>query len=271
MAEPMKAYFEEKGRISKSIISPCDKYECDGACCRNKFQVEVTVFDLIDLGRATGHTPRDVFDKYCNIAPNAHDTDRMGDNVDEIEPVVSLKMPCALRNGGKCDVYSERPFVCMGFPEVFLLPESCTMPVNVSEYPCLMSQKPFDIDAVREARRAYDIDRISQSVFIQPFGARVRRFANVMVDALPGSIQVFLSPLYPKEDYDRFVCELWEHNKSSDPGSETDVAALNAIFEERYGKVFREKISDLSDDGGKSKLIGIRNHVLDFCDRSGLL
>jgi len=92
-------------------------FECKhcGQCCVDECtQINISIADIIRIQKFLNCNTSEVMEK-IGIKP-------FGDpeNTNQFEYELGLNIPCAFRNGEKCDIYEARPLNCRIFPYFFL-------------------------------------------------------------------------------------------------------------------------------------------------------
>ena len=120
--------------------------ECDAPGCRKAdIIVEVTLFDLIKLGRYLNIPVSHLYSQHCRLGLMVYN-----DNVRYMNLLIKMKKPCLFLSGNQCGVHDVKPLSCRLFPELYQiqgqLPELAKKPLFHS-FPCV--KNPI---AVSEAR-----------------------------------------------------------------------------------------------------------------------
>jgi Fe-S-cluster containining protein len=129
-------YFQHQSHI---VDMDCD-FRCPDDCsapgCRKVgIVVEVTLFDLIRLGRFLDTPVSKLFSQHCHLGLIVRKT-----NINHMNLLIKMKKPCIFLSGTQCEVHEDKPLSCKLFPELYhiqgLLPELSKKPLFHS-FPCL--------------------------------------------------------------------------------------------------------------------------------------
>jgi len=85
-------------------------FHCGECCVNPATQINITVGDLVRLGKDTGLSVADLFKKHAGIVPFQTEKDFI------YEMDLGLHIPCEFRKDLKCTNYQARPMNCRLFP-----------------------------------------------------------------------------------------------------------------------------------------------------------
>jgi len=142
----LNKYFQHQSHfvdIECSFRCPDD---CNTPGCRKAdIIVEVTLFDLIKLGRFLNTSVSYLFSQYCHLGLMIFE-----DNIRYKKLLIKMKKPCLFLSGNQCVVHDAKPLSCRLFPEFYhikgLVPKLSKNPLFYT-FPCL--KKPIDISEKR--------------------------------------------------------------------------------------------------------------------------
>jgi Fe-S-cluster containining protein len=121
--------------------------DCSAPGCRKAgIIVEVTLFDLIGLGRFLNTPVSELFSQNCHLGLMVRKT-----NVNYMNLLIKIEKPCLFLSGTQCEVHNVKPLSCQLFPELYhiqgALPEVSKKPIFHS-FPCL--KKPIVVSEKRK-------------------------------------------------------------------------------------------------------------------------
>ena len=181
--------------------------DCNAPGCRKvDIIVEVTLFDLIRLGRFLNTTVSLFFSQYCHLGVMIYE-----DNIHYLRLLIKMKKPCLFLSGGQCVVHDAKPLNCTLFPELYhikgLFPKLSKNPLFYA-FPCL--KKPLVISgkrikALKKLRRMSSEEQALSHAYL--FGV-----PSFIIDKKP--LRKKLRQSHPKQrnlclqDYDNLLNEL---------------------------------------------------------------
>jgi len=232
-------YFQHQDHLFDTECNFRCPNDCDAPGCRKAdIIVDVTLFDLIKLGRFLNTPVSNLFSQYCHLGLGICE-----DNIRYMKLVVKMKKPCLFHSGNQCDVHDVKPLNCKFFPELYqiqgVLSELSKKPLFHS-FPCL--KKPIVVSEIRK-KALRKLERMS---------LLEQALSNAYLFGVPSFIidkkhlRKKLSQNYPKhqnlslQDYDNFLNKLLKSNDFMENVTEK-ISRLSAESEIKY--LFK-KLSD---------------------------
>jgi Fe-S-cluster containining protein len=200
-------YFQHQAHIADVECNfRCPK-DCNAPGCRKAdIIVEVTLFDLIKLGRLLNTPVSHLFSQHCRLGLTV-----CKDNIRYMNLLIKMKKPCLFLSGNQCDVHDVKPLSCTLFPELYqiqgVLPELSKKPLFDS-FPCL--KKPIVISEMR-TKALKRLERMSLQEQALSY-AYLFGIPNFIIDKKP--LRKKLRQSHPKQrnlflqDYDNLLNEL---------------------------------------------------------------
>ena len=200
-------YFQHQAHIVDIECNFRCPDDCNTPGCRKvDVIVEVTLFDLIRLGRFLNTPVSHLFSQYCHLGLIIYE-----DNIHYKRLLIKMKKPCLFLSGNQCVVHDAKPLNCTLFPELYhikgLLPKLSKNPLFYS-FPCL--KKPIVISekrikALKKLRRMSSQEQALSHAYL--FGV-----PSFIIDEKP--LRKKLRRNHPKQrnlslqDYDNLLNEL---------------------------------------------------------------
>jgi Fe-S-cluster containining protein len=200
-------YFQHQAHIADAECNFRCPDDCNAPGCRKAdIIVEVTLFDLIKLGRFLNTPVSHLFSQHCRLGLTV-----CKDNIRYMNLLIKMKKPCLFLSGSQCDVHDVKPLSCTLFPELYqiqgVLPELSRKPLFHS-FPCL--KKPIVISEMR-AKALKRLERMSLQEQALSY-AYLFGIPNFIIDKKP--LMKKLRQSHPKQrdlflqDYDNLLNEL---------------------------------------------------------------
>lgn len=135
----MKRYFQHQADLAGTNSDFLCPEDCDApGCWMEDTIVEVTLFDLIRLGKELDIPVSVFFADHCRVGLQACET-----NPRYMRLLIKVRKPCCFLKDARCLVQRSKPLICILFPEyqqiAGLLPELSKLPVY-RHFPCLKKE-----------------------------------------------------------------------------------------------------------------------------------
>ena len=129
-------YFQHQAHIFDIECNFRCPDDCNAPGCRKvDIIVEVTIFDLIRLGRFLNTPAYHLFSQYCHLGLMICE-----DNIRYKRLLIKMKKPCLFLSENQCVVHDAKPLNCKLFPELYhikgVLPKLSKNPLFYT-FPCL--------------------------------------------------------------------------------------------------------------------------------------
>lgn len=205
-------YFQHQLDIADSHCDFRCPDDCNSPGCRETgIIVEVTLFDLIRLGRFLNTPASKLFSQYCHLGLMARKT-----NINYMNLLIKMKKPCLFLSGTLCEVHDFKPLSCKLFPELYsiqgVLPELFKRPLTHS-FPCL--KKPIIISEKRKkALKTLERMRLREQVLSNAYLFGIPKF---IIDKK--HLKKKLRQIHSKhrrlslQDYDNLMMKLLKANR----------------------------------------------------------
>jgi Fe-S-cluster containining protein len=200
-------YFQHQAHIFDIECNFRCPDDCNAPGCRKAdIIVEVTLFDLIRLGRFLNTPVSHLFSQYCHLGLMIYEN-----NIRYKKLLIKMKKPCLFLSRNECVVHNAKPLNCKLFPESYhikgLLPKLSKNPLFYT-FPCL--KKPIVISekrktALKKLRRMSLLEQALSHAYL--FGV-----PNFIIDEKP--LRKKLRRSHPKhrnlslQDYDKLLNKL---------------------------------------------------------------
>jgi Fe-S-cluster containining protein len=143
----LNSYFQHQTKLINTDCNFRCPDDCNAPGCRKPgIIVEVTLFDLIKLGRFLNTPVSRLFSQNCRLGLTACKY-----NIRYMNLLIKMKKPCRLLSGDQCSVHDVKPLSCILFPELYqvqgVLPELSKKPLFHS-FPCM--KKPVVVSQTRK-------------------------------------------------------------------------------------------------------------------------
>jgi Fe-S-cluster containining protein len=200
-------YFQHQADLSDLECNLRCPNDCSAPGCRQAdVIVEVTIFDLIRLGRFLNTPVSHLFSQNCHLGLMICE-----DNIRYKRLLIKMKKPCLFLSGNQCVVHDAKPLNCTLFPESYqiqgVLPKLSQNPLFY-KFPCL--KKPIAISekrkkALKKLRRMSLLEQALSHAYL--FGV-----PSFVIDEKPLRKELRRSHPKPRklslQDYDKLLNKL---------------------------------------------------------------
>ena len=143
----LNSYFQHQTKLFNTDCNFRCPDDCNAPGCRKTgIIVEVTLFDLIKLGRFLNTPVSHLFSQHCCLGLTVCKY-----NIRYMNLLIKMKKPCRFLSGDQCSVHDVKPLSCILFPELYqvqgLLQELSIKPLFHS-FPCM--KKPVVVSETRK-------------------------------------------------------------------------------------------------------------------------
>jgi Fe-S-cluster containining protein len=143
----LNSYFQHQTKLIDTDCNFRCPDDCNAPGCRKAgIIVEVTLFDLIKLGRFLNTPVSHLFSQHCRLGLTVCKY-----NIRYMNLLIKMKKPCLFLSGNQCSVHDVKPLSCRLFPELYqiqgVLPELSKRPLFHS-FPCM--RKPSVVSEMRK-------------------------------------------------------------------------------------------------------------------------